>query len=100
MLLCIIDSAMLSAMLIQPDTGALLRFLQHPNHIDVDHGCSALTNAGRYAELAALHHSCGRHEEGLTLLQTLSQSADTLVPPVSGSAAELRGLPGAWAAVR
>ena len=42
----------------------------------------------------------GRHGAALDLLQTLSQSPSQLRVPPKGAAAELRGLPGVWAAVR
>lgn len=99
-LLAVIDSAMLSALLLLPDSGALLRLLQRPHRADLGHGAAALASAGRYAELAALYHSRGRHAEGLQLLRTLSQRPEALSPPPVGAALDLRGLPGVWAAVR
>jgi septal ring factor EnvC (AmiA/AmiB activator) len=51
----VIDTAILRAMLLQPDSGALLRLLQQTNFVDVEDGEAVLTAAGRYAELAALY---------------------------------------------
>jgi hypothetical protein len=41
-----------------------------------------------------------RHGQGLQLLQQLSQSPGSMAIPPSGAAADLKGLPGVWAAVR
>jgi hypothetical protein len=51
----VIDTAILRAMLLQPDSGALLRLLQQTNFVDLEDGEAVLTAAGRYAELAALY---------------------------------------------
>jgi hypothetical protein len=51
----VIDTAILRAMLQQPDSGALLRLLQQMNYVDLEDGEAVLTAAGRYAELAALY---------------------------------------------
>lgn len=65
-------------MLSMTDTGALLRFVQRPNAVDLDEGSTALQQAGRYSELVALLQSRGMHEQALDLLQALSQAADTM----------------------
>lgn len=96
----IIDSAIMRAMLMQQDTGALLRLLQQQNFVDLEEGESALMSAGRYAELAALYQYCGRHEAGLEVLRKLAVDAGKLAVAPCGAAADLGGLPGVWAAVR
>ncbi len=60
-------------MVLMPDTGALLRFVQSPNHISLGDAVEVLTRHGMYAELAALYRSNGRHQQGLELLRRLSQ---------------------------
>ncbi|WIA17457.1 hypothetical protein OEZ85_014302 [Tetradesmus obliquus] len=62
-------------------------------------GEAVLTAAGRYAELAALYQYNRRHAQGLALLQQLSQRPEGMLVPPSGAAADLKGLPGVWAAV-
>ncbi|KAF6257282.1 hypothetical protein COO60DRAFT_26268 [Scenedesmus sp. NREL 46B-D3] len=96
----VIDTAILRAMLLQPDSGALLRLLQQTNFVDLEDGEAILTAAGRYAELAALYQYNRQHAQGLQLLQQLSRSPAALPSPPSGAAADLKGLPGVWAAVR
>jgi hypothetical protein len=56
----ILDTALLLAMLAQPDSGALLRLLQQRNYVDPAEGEAALGAAGRYAELAALLQYTGQ----------------------------------------
>ncbi|GBF95524.1 hypothetical protein Rsub_07874 [Raphidocelis subcapitata] len=97
---CVLDTALLLAMLTQPDSGAALRLLQQANSADLEVGGAALAAAGRYAELAALLQYNGKHEEGLELLRKLSQDPASLPVPPAGAAADLAGLPGVWAAVR
>lgn len=96
----VIDTAILRAMLKQSDSGALLRLLQQVNFVDVEDGKSVLSAVGRYAELAALYQYNRRHSQGLGLLQELSQHPGSLQVPPTGAAADLKGLPGVWAAVR
>lgn len=50
----VLDTAIVGAMLVLPDSGALLRFVQQPNFVDLESGRQLLAAAGRYAELAAL----------------------------------------------
>lgn len=47
-------------MVLMPDTGALLRFVQNPNFIDIGDAVDVLTQHGMYAELAALYRRNGR----------------------------------------
>lgn len=56
----ILDTALLLAMLAQPDSGALLRLLQQRNFVDPEEGEKALRGPGRYAELAALYQYTGQ----------------------------------------
>jgi len=100
LLATVIDTAILRAMLLQPDSGALLRLVQQVNYVDLEDGEAVLTAGGRYAELAALYQYHRRHEKGLRLLQQLSQRPEGLAMAPTGAAADLRGLPGVWAAVR
>ena len=100
LLATVIDTAILRAMLLQPDSGALLRLLQQPNYVDLEDGETVLEGRGRYAELAALYQYHRKHEKGLRLLQALSQAPGSLGVVPTGAAADLKGLPGVWAAVR
>jgi hypothetical protein len=100
LLATVIDTAILRAMLLQPDSGALLRLLQQPNYVDLEDGEAVLEGRGRYAELAALYQYHRKHEKGLRLLQALSQEPGSLAVVPTGAAADLKGLPGVWAAVR
>ena len=97
---CVLDTALLKAMLLQPDSGALLRFVQGRNYVDLEEGEVALRGQGRYAELAALYQYGGHHAQGLELLRQLSQAPEELQVTPAGAAADLKGLPGVWAAVR
>jgi hypothetical protein len=56
----VLDTALLLAMLAQPDSGAALRLLQQRNFVDAEVGEAALGAAGRYAELAALLQYTGQ----------------------------------------
>jgi hypothetical protein len=47
-----------------------------------------------------LPQSKGRHGAALDLLRMLCLSPEELRRPPAGAAAELRGMPGVWAAVR
>ena len=47
-------------MVLMPDTGALLRFVQNTNFIDLDDAIGVLSHHGMYAELAALYRRSGR----------------------------------------
>ncbi|KAL4430543.1 hypothetical protein ABPG77_005783 [Micractinium sp. CCAP 211/92] len=96
----LLDTALLLALLALPDSGALLRFVERPNCVDLEAGEAALRSAGRYSELVALYQTKGRHAAALELLHTLSQSPERLPAPPQGASAELRGLPGVWAAVK
>lgn len=53
-----VDTAVLRALLALPDSGALLHFIQRPNHVDLEEGRAALRAAGRYSELVALYQVC------------------------------------------
>lgn len=87
-------------MLQQPDTGAVLKFLQQPNFVDLEEGEACLNACGRYAELAALYQQHRQHAKGLALLQQLSQRPEDMPVAPTGAAADLKGLTGVWAAVR
>ena len=50
----------IQVMVLMPDTGALLRFVQSPNSIDLDEAIGVLSHHGMYAELAALYRRNGR----------------------------------------
>jgi hypothetical protein len=69
-------------------------------HFTPQEGERLLRGAGRYAELAALFKYHGLHDSAMEVLRACSQSPDTLAPRATGAAADLRGLPGVWAAVR
>ncbi|KAI3425935.1 hypothetical protein D9Q98_007907 [Chlorella vulgaris] len=96
----LLDTSLLLALLAMPDGGALLRFVQRPNCVDLEAGEAALKASGRYSELVALYQTKGRHAAALDLLRALSQSPEQLPAPAQGASAELRGLPGVWAAVK
>ena len=72
------------AMLAMDDTGALLRFVQRPNEVDLKEGEAALGARGRYSELVALYQQRGQHEAALDLLHTLTMSPHHLHIPPSG----------------
>ena len=72
------------AMLATSDSGALLRFVQRPNLVDLVEGESALQGAGRYSELVALYQARGQHEAALDLLRQVSQSPQELPTPPQG----------------
>ena len=75
-------------MLAMTDTGALLRFVQRPNQVDLGTGRAALEASGRYSELVALLALKGRREQALDLLQQLSQQPQSL--PVAPQGERLR----------
>lgn len=54
------------------DTGALLRFVQRPNNVNLAEGEEALRAVGRYSELVALYQSRERYEAALDLLRSLA----------------------------
>lgn len=68
----------MQAMLAMDDTGALLRFVQRPNDVDLREGEAALRARGRYSELVALYQQRGQHEAALDLLHTLTLSPQDL----------------------
>lgn len=65
-------------MLAMDDTGALLRFVQRSNDVDLREGEVALRARGRYSELVALYQQRGQHEAALDLLHTLTLSPQDL----------------------
>jgi hypothetical protein len=83
----LLDTALLLALLAAPDSGALLRFVQRPNWVDLEAGEAALRSAGRYSELVALYQSKGRHSAALNLLHNLSQQPEQLPAPAQGASA-------------
>lgn len=66
------------------DTGALLRFVQRSNDVDLREGELTLRTQGRYSELVALYQQRGQHEAALNLLHTLTLSPQDLPTPPSG----------------
>lgn len=99
-LCALVDTALLNALLIMPDSGALLQFIQRPNEIDLENGSSSLEKFGRYAELVALYKARGRHTAAMDLLEKLSLNPESLEALPQGAAVDLKGLPGVWAAVK
>lgn len=55
----LVDTALLQALLLLPDSGALLRFVQRPNCVDLPSAEACLRQVGRYAELVALYQVGG-----------------------------------------
>ena len=80
---------MVQAMLAMEDTGALLRFVQRSNDVDLREGEAALRDRGRYSELVALYQQRGQHEAALNLLHTLTLSPEDLPTPPQGMPALL-----------
>ena len=72
-------------MLAMEDTGALLRFVQRSNDVDLREGELTLRTQGRYSELVALYQQRGQHEAALNLLHTLTLSPQDLPTPPSGN---------------
>ena len=68
----------MQVMLAMDDTGALLRFVQRSNDVDLREGEVALRARGRYSELVALYQQRGQHEAALDLLHTLTLSPQDL----------------------
>ena len=62
----------MQAMLATRDSGALLRFAQGPNFVDLNEGEVALKAKGRYAELVALYKSRGNHTAALNILKAVA----------------------------
>lgn len=79
------DYSFAQAMLATSDSGALLRFVQRQNCVDVGEGEAALQAAGRFSELAALYESHGRHADALDLLRKLSQRPKELPVEPTGA---------------
>lgn len=96
----LIDTALLRAFLLMPDNGALLQFVQRPNHADLDSAAAALAAAGRYVELVALYKMHGKHVAALDTLEKLTNRPSELAVPPAGAAAELTGLTGAWSTLK
>ena len=84
-------SAALQAMLAMSDTGALLRFVQRPNSIELATGQEALQARGRYSELVALLAARDQGEAALDLLRQLSQAPQELSVPPEGTLEALQG---------
>lgn len=72
------------AMLLMNDTGALLRFIQRPNSVDLATGQAALQARGRYSELVALLAARRQPEDALDLLRQLSQAGSLCVKARAG----------------
>lgn len=68
-------------MLATKDSGALLRFAQGPNMVDLKEGERALKEKGRYAELVALYKSRGSHNAALSILKAVSLEQNLTVSP-------------------
>ena len=77
----------MQAMLRMDDTGALLRFVQRSNDVDLKEGEMVLRARGRYSELVALYQQRGQHEAALDLLHTLTLSPQDLHIPPQGDLA-------------
>lgn len=66
----LLDTAILNALLLLPDGGALLRFVHRANYVALETGVPALEKEGRYAELVALLqvtvalHACALSADG------------------------------------
>lgn len=75
----------LQAMLATSDTGALLRFVQRPNSIDLAAGEESLQAKGRYSEMVALLQAKGKHAAALDILKRVSQKAEDLPVAPQGS---------------
>ena len=71
-------------MLATSDTGALLRFVQRPNSVDLAAGEESLQARGRYSELVALLQAKGRHSAALDILKKVSQKTGDLPTPPQG----------------
>lgn len=95
----LVDTAIVNGLLILPDNGALLQFLERANSVHFEFTAPKLERDGRYAELVALLKSSGRHRDAMQILRKLSTFEGFTSPPV-GAAMELRGRPGAWAAIK
>jgi hypothetical protein len=96
----LVDTALLRALLLLPDSGALLRFVQRPNSVDWVASEAALKEAGRYAELTCLYQQNSKHDLALDLIKALSTAPESLATAPQGAAAELKGCPGVWHAVK
>ena len=72
-------------MLAMSDTGALLRFVQRPNAIDLATSQDALQARGRYSELVALLAARDGCDAALDLLRQLSQAPEELPVPPEGA---------------
>eukprot|EP00210_Caulerpa_lentillifera_P001355 g1303.t1 len=95
----LVDTAIMKAMLVVPDSGALLQFVRGHNSIDLVEGENSLTQAGKYLELAYLFQSHGNHEVGMEILRKLSLEPEKLEVLPTGASSNLQGLTGVWAAV-
>ena len=72
-------------MLATRDTGALLRFVQRPNSVDLAAGSASLQEKGRYSELVALLQAKGQHSAALDLLKKVSQKTEDLAVAPQGT---------------
>lgn len=113
-LTALVDTAIMKAMLICPDSGALLQFVRNENCVNLEEGERSLKPAGnslfwnlflncvsgRYFELSALYQSHGLHDIGLETLRMLSLEPEKLEYPPRGAGSDLRGVTGVWAAVQ
>ncbi len=97
-----IDTAILNCLLIMSDgTCSILQFLQRrDNQVDYESSRVALQKRGLYSELLQLYSIQGHHSTAMELIKKLSLEPEKLIPTPAGTAAELKGRPGVWAAVR
>jgi len=51
----LVDTGILNLLMLLPDDGSILRFLQSQNYVDYETSKSSLHNSGRYKELVALY---------------------------------------------
>lgn len=57
----LVDSAILNLMMLLPDDGSILRFLQGKNYVDYETSKFSLQNSGRYKELVTLYKVLARN---------------------------------------
>ncbi|KAI8104399.1 hypothetical protein M9434_002957 [Picochlorum sp. BPE23] len=99
-----IDTAILNCLLIMSDntaTGSVLQFLQRrDNNVDYESSRVALQKRGLYSELLQLYNIQGHHSTAMELIKKLSLDPEKVIPRPAGTSAELKGQPGAWAAVK
>lgn len=94
------DTAIFQCLFSLPDTGSLLQFLGGENHVEYESARSLLLQSGRYSELINLHRNYKHHSTALDIIRKLCNNPEEFEHEPRGVSADLKGLPGAWAAVR